>query len=52
MADERSGKLKRMREEIENANKNDPIEDVDKLLKKQLEKEKEEKKIKKKLIDL
>ena len=49
MADERSGKLKRMREEIENANKNDPIKDVDKLLKKQLEKEKEEKKNKEKV---
>ena len=42
MADERNGKLKRMQEEFEN--RNNPIEDVDKLLKKQLEKERKEQK--------
>ena len=43
MADERSGKLQKMLNK-ENEKKNNPMDDVDKLLKKQLEKERIEQK--------
>ena len=46
MAEEKCGNLKN-RQNAQNEKTNDPMEDVDKLLKKQLEKEKEEEKKKK-----
>ena len=49
MAEERSGKLNRQRYNyrVEKEKENNPMEDLDKILKKQLEKEKLEEKYKK-----